>query len=701
MSTATANCLLSDWKTNPFELPPFSEYKSGDFEPAFEVAMKEHLGDLNDIVSNPEQPTFENTIARFDRSGHLYRRTSELFENLCSSVGTPEMQAVQLKLAPVLASHDQSVYIYPGLFERIENIYKNMAENSTLTTEQCRLVERFHIDFVRSGARFDEAAKKRYAEITEKLAELCTKFTQNVVTDETDITVLLEEDEQSGLPADVIAAAKQAAADRNMPGKCAITLSRSLVVPFLTFSDHRALRQKAWSLWTRRGELDPSRDNLAIAQTILKLRREQGEMHGYRSYAEYATADTMAGNPAAVRNLLEKVWTPAKASISGERAEIETYLKEHGATGTDEAFQLEPWDWRYYAEKVRQTKYNLDDNEVKPYFPLDRMVEAVFDCAKQLFGLEFRHRPDIAAYHPDVKTYEVYDTCADGGEKLIAIFLHDNYARPHKLSGAWMSNFRGQYRNTGDENVKEVLPVVANNNNFNKGVDESSTLLSFDDAVTLFHEFGHGLHGMLSNCTYQRLSGTNVLRDFVELPSQLFEHWISEPTVLAKHARHYQTGEPIPEELLKRLMAARSFNQGFNTVEYTSSALVDTALHSIGDKESLESLDIASFEKAELARLGMPQGMVMRHRPAHFQHLFSGSSYAAAYYVYLWAEVLDADAFDAFLETGNCFDKATADRLRRNIYSTGNSVNPMEAYRAFRGRDPTIEAMLKKKGLVK
>lgn len=497
---------------------------------------------------------------------------------------------------------------------------------------------------------------------------------------------LTSPEEIQGLPADLIAAAKQAAADRGLTSGAIITLSRSLVEPFITFSERRDLREKAWRLWTSRGDIDENRKNLPIAQRILELRAEQASMHGYTNFAEYATADTMAGSPGRVQTLLREVWNKAKISVEHERSQL-------AAIATDGS-SIEPWDWRYYAEKVRQQNYNLDNGEVKPYFPLPNMVTAIFECARKLFNLRFVLRPEIEAYHPDVQVYEVYRG-GEGGE-MVAVFLHDNYARPNKRSGAWMSEFRCQCM----ENGGRVIPIVTNNNNFNKPSEGETCLLSFDDAVTLFHEFGHGLHGMLSNVTYRRLAGTSVLRDFVELPSQLYEHWLSQPEVLKQHARHFQTGEVIPEELLGRLMAARSFNQGFQTIEYTASALVDAAVHQL-DSTQLQGLSLKSFEEQELARLGMPQGIVMRHRLPHFQHLFSSSSYAAAYYVYLWAEVLDADAFDAFVEAGDVFDQTTASRLIRFIYSAGNSKDPAELYRSFRGRDPVIEPMLKKKGLLR
>mmetsp|Transcript_16615 Transcript_16615/g.15969 ORF Transcript_16615/g.15969 Transcript_16615/m.15969 type:complete len:733 (-) Transcript_16615:185-2383(-) len=675
-------------------IPPFGDIKPEHYTHAFNTAFSEHLSELKSIVDNKEEPNFENTILTFDKAGSLLTKVGKVYDNLCSSMNPPELQAVQSDMASPLAMHESSTYMFPGLFEKINSVYESRLHSYTsFNSEQIRLIERFHLDFKRAGALFDGDAKEKYSQITARLAVLTTKFTQNIMKDESSYTIDLDKADLNGCPDFVLASARQAAVEHEKGEDVyVITLSRSLVVPFLTFAHDRDLREKAWRAWTSRGELDDSRDCKKIAIEILAERAEQAKMHGYNSYAAYATADTMAGSPAAVMDLLERVWAPAKLSADREREALEAYVRESGSK-----INVEPWDWRYYAEKVRKSKYDLDEAELKPYFPLDRMVEAVFDCANQLFGLKFVHKPEISSYHPDVQTYEVYEEI-NGNNKLVGIFLHDNFMRQYKASGAWMSDYRAQSR-TGSNDKSSVVPIICNNNNFAKGAAGKATLLSYDDARTLFHEFGHGMHGMLSDVTYQRLSGTNVLSDFVELPSQLFEHWLSQPEVLKKHACHETTGEPIPDELLARLMAAKSFNQGFETIEYTASALVDQALHKLTAQE-ISTLDMTKFENEELARLGMPKGIVMRHRPAHFQHLFSGSSYASAYYVYLWAEVLDADGFDAFLETGNCFDPKTAALVRKYIYSSGNTMDPREAYRSFRGRDPKVEAMLRKKGLL-
>ena len=681
-TSAGGNPLLQAWNT-PYGLPPFAAVGAADFEPAYEVALAQHLAEIEAIASDPRPPSFENTIAAVDRCGRLLDRLDGMFHNLASSETSPALQAVQTRMAPLLAAHSSAFFMHRGLFARIDALH---AERDALglTAEQRRVLERYHFDFVRAGAELEPAAQRRYAQIMGRLAELTTRFGQNVLADESAFQLVLRSDaDAAGLPGFVRAATRQAAIERGLNDGMLVTLSRSHIVPFLTFSERRDLREQAWRAWTSRGEHAGEHDNREVAREILTLRNEQARLHGFACYADYALADTMAGRQSAVTALLKQVWEPAKARAAEEQQALEALALSRGET-----IALEPWDWRFYAEKVRQVRYDLDEAAIKPYFPLARMVEAVFDCAQRLFGLHFVEQPQIEVYHPDVKVYEVRG--ADGA--VIGVFLHDNFARATKRSGAWMSSFRQQSRNG-----EGVLPIVINNNNFAKGAPGEPTLLSFDDARTLFHEFGHGLHGLLSNVTYERVAGTAVLRDFVELPSQLFEHWLTEPGVLKRHARHHLTGEAIPDALIERLHEARLFNQGYETVRYAASALVDMAAHAL---TSPQAPDVVAFERDELARIGAPATVGMNHRLCHFQHLFAGSGYAAGYYVYLWAEVLDADGFDAFVEAGNPFDPATAQRLLQFIYSSGNSLEPTAAYRAFRGREPTVAPMLKQRGLV-
>ena len=690
ISHATANPLLQPWNT-PYGMVPFGEFSADDFVPAFAVALSSHRDELNAIAQNPAAPTFENTLVAFDRAGRLLNRIKLAFDNLAASETSPALQLAEREMAAPLAAHGNWIYMHQALFNRIDTLFQKR-QSLGVNSEQLRLLERVHTDFVRAGAKLKPDAQKRYGELIEQLAVLTTQFTQNVLADEASFQlVLTTEADLAGLPASLRAAAKQAAIERKLPDAHVITLSRSLVMPFLITSDRRDLREQAYKAWGARGEHAGAHDNRALAAKIIQLRLEQATLQGYKNYAEYAVADNMAATPQAVDDLLMQVWNRAKPKALLERDALQAMAIPLGHD-----MEIEAWDWRYYAEKVRQARYDFDESAVKPYFSLDRMVEALFDCANRLFGITMVLKPDIKTYHADVKFYEVIN----GHQKLIGVFLHDNFARATKRGGAWMNVYRAQSgieSSINGDMLPSTLPIVVNNNNFAKGAAGSPTLLSFDDARTLFHEFGHGLHGLLSNVEYERLAGTRVLRDFVELPSQLFEHWLSEPGVLKQHARHIETNEPISDEMLTRLQAARKFNQGFETVEFVASALVDMALHATTDAENI---DITAFEAAQLKRIDMPREISMRHQLPHFNHLFSSAAYAAGYYVYLWAEVLDADGYQAFVEAGDPFDAATAKRLLKYIYSSGNTLPPMQAYEAFRGRAPTVEAMLRKKGLV-
>jgi peptidyl-dipeptidase Dcp len=681
MSETRDNPLLQPWNT-PFGLPPFETIRPEHFAPAFEHAMRAHRAEIDAIAGDAAPPTFDNTLAALDRCGRELRRIEQVFFNLAASETSPALQAVEREMSPRLAAHHSAIHLDARVFARIDAVAEGRGALG-LTPEQSRLVDRVHLDFVRAGARLSPVAKTRYAAIEERLAALTTQFGQNVLADEANFRLVLkDEGDLAGLPPDLRAAAREAAHERGEEGGWMITLSRSLIAPFLVFSDRRDLRELAWTAWIRRGEHEGEHDNRPVAREILALRNEQARLHGYRNYADYALVDRMAGTPEAVARLFEQIWEPAKARAAEERDALVAMARASGATHA-----IEPWDWRYYAEKVRKARYRLDDAEVKAYFPLERMLAAAFETAHRLFGITFAERKDLHAYHPDVRVFEVHG----GDGRLTGIFLSDNYARATKRGGAWMSAYRWQSRSNG-----ETLPIVVNNNNFAKAPAGESTLLAADDVRTLFHEFGHGLHGLLSNVTYERLSGTHVLRDFVELPSQIFEHWGIEPAVLKRHALHYATNDPIPDALIERLNEARRFNKGIDTVEYTACALVDMALHARPDADGV---DISEFERTELARIGMPRDIVLRHRLPHFGHLFSGSSYAAGYYVYQWAEVLDADGFDAFVEAGDPFDPEVAGRLLRYVYSSGGTLPPAEAYRAFRGRDPSVGPLLAKMGL--
>ena len=685
LAPTVVNPLLDDWDT-PYGLPPFDRLRAEHFEPALHAAMAEHRAELAAIAADPSPADFDNTAAAFDRAGRRLARIAAAFYNLTSSATSPELQAVQRAMAAPMAAHHSAVHMDAGLFKRIAALHGHRAELG-LQPEQVRLVERLHLDFVRAGARLAPAQQQRYAAVMQALAGLTTRFAQNVLHDESSwLLPLSGEAELAGLPDFVRASARQAAAERGLGGYV-LTLSRSLVLPFLTYSQRRDLREQAWRAWVGRGENPGEHDNREVARDILRLRNEQARLHGHASYADYALTDTMAGTRGAVQGLLGEVWPRALAAVERERAMLLEAMRAQGVAG-----EIEPWDWRFWAEQVRRQRFAIDDAEVKPYFQLERVVQAAFDCAERLFGLRLVARADIPVYHPDVKAYEVRDPA----DRVVGIFLQDNYGRAAKRSGAWMSALRWQSRNTADGAVQ--LPVIVNNNNFAKGAADAPTLLSLDEARTLFHEFGHGLHGLLSNVQYERLSGTQVLRDFVELPSQIFENWITEPEVLQRHAQHVKTGEPIPHDLVQRLQRASRFGQGFETVRYTASAIVDLALHALPDAEP--PADLCAFEADLLHAQGLPHGVGVNHRLVHFQHLFASSGYAAGYYVYLWAEVLDADGYDAFTEAGSPFDPAVAQRLKEHVYASGNSVEPGAAYAAFRGRPPTVLPLLEKRGLL-
>ena len=670
------NPFFETW-TTPFGLPPFDRIRPEHFPPAFDRAMATHGAEIAAVTVSAVAPTFANTIEALERSGRLLDRVSRVFSNLDSSNTNAALEAIARDYAPKLAQHQTKILLDEGLFARIADLHARR-DTLGLAADQLRLLERHHLRLVRSGALLGPEQKARMAAIAERLAVLHTLFGQNVLHDERDWQLALDEADLHGLPDFARSAAAQAAKDRGLGGGWVVTLARSSAEPFLTFSSRRDLRRTLWEAWTARGTHQGAHDNMPIIHEIMALRAEQARLLGYENFAAYRLDDSMAKTPVAVESLLQQVWGPANAKAHDELVKLEKVARGEGLNDP-----IEPWDWRYYAEKVRQAEYDLDEAEVKPYFVLDNMVQAAFDTAHRLFDITFTERSDLPVYHPDVRFWEVRDSVGNH----IGLFLHDNFARPGKRSGAWSSRYRDQETLDG-----AVAPIVVNNNNFAKG---EPTLLSFDDAVTLFHEFGHGLHSLLSHVRYRSQSGTAVRRDFVEFPSQIFEHWMSAPETLRRYARHYQSGAPMPEQLLHRLLAARTFNQGFATVELTGSALFDLDLHRV---PSPQTLDLARFEAEFLDRIGMPREVGLRHRPAHFQHLFAGGGYAAGYYAYLWAEVLDADGFAAFTEAGNVFDPELSVRLK-TIYSAGDTRDPMELYRAFRGRDPTIAALLEKRGL--
>ena len=668
------NPLLAPWNT-PFGVPPFAAIRPEHFPPAFAQAMAEHRAELAVIGADPADPTFSNTVEAMERAGAALQRVHMAFSNLVVSLGGDALLQVDTALSPVLAQHYTAMSLDPALFARVDALHRSRG-TLNLQEDQQRLLDRMHLNFIRAGAALDEGAKARMSAIAVRLATLHTEFGQNVLHDEKEWSLPLAEADLDGLPASVRDAARQAAAERGLPGY-AVTLSRSLVEPFLTFSTRRDLREAAHRAWTARGANPGAHDNRLLIPEILSLRAERARLLGYDTFAEFRLADTMAGTPAAAQALLEEVWAPAKRKAAAEAERLLILARPDGIE------TLEPWDWRFYADRVRRADYALDEEELKPYFVLDNIQAAAFDVAGRLFGLRFTPRPEVPTYHEDVRAFEVSDAAGHVG-----VFLLDHYARPDKRSGAWMSSFRDQ-----QELDAPVSPVVVNNNNFARA---DQTLLSFTDAETLFHEFGHALHGLLSRVRYPAQSGTSVRRDFVEFPSQVMEHWLSVPATLRAHARHAQTGEPIPDALVSRLLAARNWGAGHGTVEYVSSALLDLALHALPDPGAL---DIDAFEHSFAHRVGLPGAVGLRHRPAHFQHLFAGGGYAAGYYSYMWAEVLDADGFEAFTEAGDPFDPALSAGLRA-VLSAGDTRDPMALYAAFRGRPPATAALLRARELV-
>jgi peptidyl-dipeptidase Dcp len=679
-SGVSANPLLRPWQT-PFEAPPFSEIAPEHFLPAFEQAFADHSAEIAAITHDPSAPDFANTVSALERSGKLLSKVSAVFYDLVSAHSNPALLEIDKEVSLRMARHWNPIMMNAVLFGRIVQLRDNRAALG-LTSEQSRLLERTYTRFHRSGAGLEEAAKKRMAEINERLAHLGTAFSHHLLGDEQSWFTELGETDREGLSDSFMASAKAAADERGMPGKAIMTLSRSFVDPFLKSSTRRDLREKVFKAFTARGDNNNENDNNATIVEILSLREESAKLLGFANFAAYRLEDSMAKTPEAVRGLLERVWKPARARALADRDALQALVAKEGGN-----FQLAPWDWRYYAEKLRQAKANFDDAAIKPYLSLDHMIEAAFDCATRLFGISFHERKDIPVWHSDVRVWEVRDRA--GHHK--ALFYGDYFARASKRSGAWMTSLRDQQKLDG-----EVAPLILNICNFSKGADGQPCLLSPDDARTLFHEFGHALHGMLSDVTYPSLSGTSVFTDFVELPSQLYEHWQEQPQVLRQFARHYQTGEPLPDDLLKRFLAARKFNQGFATVEYVSSALIDLEFHT---QPASASRDVRAFERKELEKIGMPAEISLRHRPQQFGHIFSGDHYAAGYYSYMWSEVMDADAFGAFEEARDIFAPDVAKRLYDDIYSSGGSRDPEEAYVAFRGRQPEPDALLRRRGL--
>lgn len=682
--TRALNPAVTDWN-GPHGLPRFEAISDADFAPAFDAALAEHEAEIDTIANNPEAPTFENTIVALEIAGDALSRVSSVFWCLAGANTNDAIQALEREISPRMSRHYSKIGMNAALFARIDSLWETR-ETLGLDLEATRVLERHWKGFVKSGAKLPREEQERLAAINETLAGLGTRFGQNVLADEKSWALFLDsEADLAGLPGFLRDAMASAARERGREGAYAVTLSRSIIEPFLTFSEVRALREQAFKAWVARGENGGETDNRGVVAETLKLRAEKAGLLGYANYAALKLDNTMAKTPDAVNGLLTQVWDKAVARAREEEADLQALASAGGSNET-----IMPWDWRFYAEKLRAERFSFSESELKPYLQLEKIIDACFDVASRLFGITAVERKDVTGYHPDVRVFEIRNR--DGG--LVALFLGDYFARSSKRSGAWMSSFQSQHRLDLPNGAKGEIGIIYNVCNFAKPAAGRPALLSLDDARTLFHEFGHALHGMLSNVTYPSVSGTGVSRDFVELPSQLYEHWLTVPEILKTYAVHVETGEPMPQSLLDKVLAARTFNSGFATVEFTASALVDMALHTIPAPE-----DPMAVQAEVLERIGLPRAIVMRHATPHFQHVFSGDGYSAGYYSYMWSEVLDADAFAAFEETGNAFDPGMAEKLKAHIYSVGGSIDPEEAYKSFRGKLPSPDAMLAKKGL--
>ncbi|MDZ7334084.1 MAG: M3 family metallopeptidase [candidate division KSB1 bacterium] len=674
------NPFFVEWKT-PFQTPPFEKIKEHHYMPAFEEGIKLHRQDITKIAENAEPPTFDNTVVALDNSGELLTRVSNVFFNMTSAHTNDSLQSIAKRVAPMLAKHQDDILLNEKLFQRIKKIYQQR-DQLGLNPEQNRLLEKYYKEFVRGGADLADSAKAELRKINEELSVLSLQFGDNVLKEVNNFEMVIEnEADLIGLPENVRVAAAEAAKERGKEGKWVFTLHKPSLIPFLQYSERRDLREKMFKAYIMQCDNNNEWDNKKILSRIAALRVRRAKLLGYPTHADFVLEENMAKTPQAVYELLNQLWKPALKVAKKEANELQSLIFKEGNN-----FKLEPWDWWFYAEKLRKAKYDLDEEMLRPYFKLENVINGVFMVANKLYGITFNERHDIPKYHPDVKTFEVKE--ADGSH--IAVLYTDYFPRSSKRGGAWMNEYRQQYKRDG----RMITPIICNVGNFSKPTSDKPSLLSLEEVLTLFHEFGHALHGLLSNCTYQKLAGTNVARDFVELPSQIMENWATEPEVLKMYARHYQTGEPMPDELIEKIKNSSKFNQGFATVEYLAAAFLDMDWHTL--TETTEQ-DPVAFENQSMNKIGMIPEIVVRYRSPYFRHIFAGG-YSAGYYSYIWAEVLDADAFQAFKET-SLFDQKTAKAFRDHILSKGDTEDPMLLYKRFRGAEPKIDALLEKRGL--
>lgn len=679
--SAVENPFFTEYNT-PFGVPPFGEIKNEHFLPAIEKGIEEQTAEIAAIVSNPDPADFENTIAAYDYSGELIRKVTGVFYNYNSSNTNEEIQALAKEIAPKLSAHYDNINLNPDLFERVRTVYENR-NSLNLNGEQARLLEDTYKDFVRGGAALDSAAQARFREINQELSVLTLQFGENVLAETNAFKLVIEnQDDLEGLTQGLIDQGAETAKAAGMEGKWVYTLHNPSIMPFLQYSAKRELREKIYKAYINRGNNNNEKDNKVLIGKIAALRLERANLLGYETHAAFILEENMAKNAGNVLDLLSQLWTPALKRAKGEVAQLQAIIDKEGGN-----FKLQPWDWSYYAEKLRKEQYDLDDEQLKPYFSLENVKQGIFTVCNNLYGITFTEQKDIPVYHPEAVAYEVKEANGDH----IGVLYMDFHPRESKRGGAWMSSYRKQYVKNG-EKISPVITIVCN---FTKPTASQPSLLTFDETSTFFHEFGHALHGLLSNSTYYSLSGTSVPRDFVELPSQIMENWASEPEVLKLYAKHYQTGEVIPDELIGKIQNSAYFNQGFATVEYLAASFLDMGYHNM---KEFKLTDVSSFEDATLAQIGLIPEITSRYRSTYFNHIFSGG-YSSGYYSYIWSGILDSDAFEAFKENG-LFDQATAESFRKNILERGGTEDPMVLYKKFRGAEPDIKPLLKRRGLL-
>lgn len=678
---AESNPLLEDWKT-PFGTPPFDRIKTEHYLPAFKEAIELHKKEISDIIENEDKPTFQNTIAPLDYSGSKLKQVQRVFSAMNESMSSNEMTQLSKEISPMLSKHKDDINLNEDLFKKVKAVYENK-DKMDLTTEENKVLEKYYKDFVRGGANLSNKEKEKFREINRELSILSVQFGENVLKETNKFELIIDKVEDlAGLPENVISTASNSAKEKGYENKWLFTIHKPSMIPFLQYSSKRDLREKLYKAYINKGDNNDELDNKKILSKMAMLRVTRANLLGYNTHADYVLEENMAGNPNNVYELLDKLWKPALERAKGEVKEMQNIIdKENGG------FKLEPWDWWYYAEKVKKEKYDLDEDELRPYFEVNNVIKGVFTLSESLFGIQFEERNDISKYHPDVKVFEVKE--ADGTH--IGILYTDYFPRESKRGGAWMDEFRRQHKKDG----KMITPIIYNVGNFSKPTGDKPALLSLDEVHTLFHEFGHALHGLLSNCTYESVAATETPRDFVEFPSQVMENWALHPDVIKSYAVHYQTGEVIPDELLNKVKNAALFNQGFATVEYLAASYLDMNWHTI--TEPIE-YDAAEFETSSMKKIGLIDEIIPRYRSTYFNHIFSGG-YSAGYYSYIWSEVLDADAFNAFVESGNVLNKDLAAKYRKYILSAGGSDDSMKLYELFRGSEPDINALIKKRGL--